>query len=177
MKKVRVERPFPFVEVGKELNIKIDNCLTYIYGDNLFCQNQEQVEELVKDGWVSWVEEEEQYPCDECGELRTKSEGGTTFTICDKCWEKHVTKVLVKNDKSLTLEEKFQDLLVDTLPWSKAKELSKIAHTHYLTHPQEIGCVSKEKVIEIFKNATKNYSGESLEFTISHIRKSLEDKL
>lgn len=26
------------------------------------------------------------YPCMECGDLRTKAEGGTTFTVCDKCW-------------------------------------------------------------------------------------------
>jgi hypothetical protein len=29
------------------------------------------------------------YPCDECGTMRTKAEGGTTFTVCDACWEKH----------------------------------------------------------------------------------------
>jgi hypothetical protein len=27
------------------------------------------------------------YPCDECGKLRTKAEGGTTFTVCDACWD------------------------------------------------------------------------------------------
>lgn len=27
------------------------------------------------------------YPCQECGELRTEAQGGTTFTVCDKCWE------------------------------------------------------------------------------------------
>ena len=29
------------------------------------------------------------YPCDDCGKMRTKSEGGTTFTVCDECWEKN----------------------------------------------------------------------------------------
>jgi hypothetical protein len=29
------------------------------------------------------------YPCEDCGKMRTKDEGGTTFTICDECWEKH----------------------------------------------------------------------------------------
>ena len=28
------------------------------------------------------------YPCAECGVMRTKAEGGTTFTLCDACWEK-----------------------------------------------------------------------------------------
>jgi len=29
------------------------------------------------------------YPCDDCGKLRSKNEGGTTFTACDECWNKH----------------------------------------------------------------------------------------
>jgi hypothetical protein len=29
------------------------------------------------------------YPCDDCGTMRTKAEGGTTFTVCDACWQKH----------------------------------------------------------------------------------------
>ena len=28
------------------------------------------------------------YPCEDCGALRTKAEGGTTFTVCDDCWDK-----------------------------------------------------------------------------------------
>jgi hypothetical protein len=31
--------------------------------------------------------EEPLYPCDKCGTLRTKSQGGTVFTVCDTCWE------------------------------------------------------------------------------------------
>jgi len=32
---------------------------------------------------------EEVYPCDDCGKLRSKNQGGTTFTVCDECWDKH----------------------------------------------------------------------------------------
>lgn len=28
------------------------------------------------------------YPCDDCGKLRTKAQGGTVFTVCDDCWDK-----------------------------------------------------------------------------------------
>jgi hypothetical protein len=31
---------------------------------------------------------EPKYPCEMCGKLRTKDEGGTTFTVCDECWDK-----------------------------------------------------------------------------------------
>jgi hypothetical protein len=34
-------------------------------------------------------EAEPTYPCADCGKLRTKAEGGTTFTVCDECWDKH----------------------------------------------------------------------------------------
>ena len=32
------------------------------------------------------------YPCTDCGVLRSKNEGGTTFTVCDKCWDKNYLK-------------------------------------------------------------------------------------
>ena len=35
------------------------------------------------------------YPCAECGALRTKDEGGTTFTVCDACWDKSHHSVAV----------------------------------------------------------------------------------
>lgn len=28
------------------------------------------------------------YPCAVCGKPRTREEGGTVFTVCDKCWDK-----------------------------------------------------------------------------------------
>ena len=27
------------------------------------------------------------YPCEKCGKVRTKAESGTTFTVCDACWD------------------------------------------------------------------------------------------
>ena len=32
------------------------------------------------------------YPCDMCGKLRSKDEGGTVFTVCDECWDKSYPK-------------------------------------------------------------------------------------
>jgi hypothetical protein len=32
------------------------------------------------------------YSCQDCGVLRSKNEGGTTFTVCDECWDKHFKK-------------------------------------------------------------------------------------
>ncbi len=32
------------------------------------------------------------YPCNDCGKLRSKAEGGTTLTFCDECWDKRYKK-------------------------------------------------------------------------------------
>jgi len=32
--------------------------------------------------------DEKLYPCANCGRMRTADEGGTTFTVCDKCWKR-----------------------------------------------------------------------------------------
>jgi len=53
MKKVRVLKEMPFTKVGKEMEVIDDSvewCNHYYHGDNL---NQ-----LFKDGWLEWVEEE-----------------------------------------------------------------------------------------------------------------------
>ena len=44
--------------------------------------NWEQIEPQLR------KEREETYPCAVCGLPRTKAEGGTTFTVCDVCWDK-----------------------------------------------------------------------------------------
>ena len=33
------------------------------------------------------------YPCEKCGRLRTKAEGGTTFAVCDECWHPGVDEI------------------------------------------------------------------------------------
>lgn len=38
---------------------------------------------------VDRVIDEQFYSCADCGTLRTKAEGGTVFTVCDGCWERH----------------------------------------------------------------------------------------
>ena len=35
------------------------------------------------------IEQQRIYPCDDCGKLRSKSEGGEVFTVCDECWDRH----------------------------------------------------------------------------------------
>ena len=47
---------------------------------------------------------EETYPCMRCGKLRTKEEGGTTFTVCDECWDnKQETEEKMKKQDKIDL--------------------------------------------------------------------------
>lgn len=32
------------------------------------------------------------YQCQKCGTMRSEAEGGTVFTVCDDCWDKHFKK-------------------------------------------------------------------------------------
>ena len=41
-------------------------------------------------------DDDQMHPCADCGVMRSKDEGGTTFTVCDGCWDKHY-----KEDKGL----------------------------------------------------------------------------
>lgn len=38
------------------------------------------------------------YPCADCGVMRSKAEGGTTFTVCDDCWDKGMHFNRIKPD-------------------------------------------------------------------------------
>lgn len=33
------------------------------------------------------IDRDKKYPCERCGALRTKAQGGTVFTVCDACWD------------------------------------------------------------------------------------------
>ena len=47
------------------------------------------------------------YPCLGCGVMRTKAEGGTTFTVCDDCWDKQYPK----RPKKMTVEDELAKVL------------------------------------------------------------------
>ena len=38
------------------------------------------------------VDDERIYPCNDCGLLRSKNEGGTVLTVWEDCWDKHFKK-------------------------------------------------------------------------------------
>lgn len=52
-------------------------------------------------------EEPRIYPCDECGVMRTKSEGGMVFTVCDACWDRRYQ--LQRQDRDARMSEPLKE--------------------------------------------------------------------
>ncbi len=88
----------------------------------------ERVELIAKRGDLAGGERPEPeaaYPCDKCRKLRTEAEGGTTFTVCDACWDtEHPRSEVAVPDKPTARgfeEAKMRALeeptLLDALAW------------------------------------------------------------
>ena len=79
-------------EVGNDLAECLQRALVDIEGWGCKTKREREVlekwKELVEGGEGQGAEapESQLYPCAKCGAMRSKGEGGTTFTVCDKCW-------------------------------------------------------------------------------------------
>jgi ssDNA-binding Zn-finger/Zn-ribbon topoisomerase 1 len=60
---------------------------------------------------------EPNYPCADCGAPRTEAQGGTVFTVCDTCWDKHWKKEPAPE------------------PSADAGELAQQLHEHFADEP------------------------------------------
>ena len=54
------------------------------------------------------------------------------------------------------------------------KDLAMIAKEYFQQHPEEIGCVAKEKVLEVFGKVYDYELGKDGEYVVSKIRKALK---
>ena len=94
--------------------------------------NTEYLEEMLQheDNFVIELESEELYPCahEGCEVMRTKAEGGTTFTVCDEHWD-----VLYANENDL---EGLVGRYVDTKNMGAMKTILK-AEGYEVTEKQE----------------------------------------
>ena len=73
------------IEGGNKCYVQCDHCKEYYAPLEM-----EQSLSVNKD---VEVDEERIYPCLKCSKLRTKAEGGTTFSVCEDCWDKEQPKV------------------------------------------------------------------------------------
>jgi hypothetical protein len=72
------------IEAALELHLRRDS-----HGYCVECKNPTHWECDTVKVLLGGNDAEPLYPCEKCGVLRTKAEGGTTFTVCDKCWDEH----------------------------------------------------------------------------------------
>jgi hypothetical protein len=89
--------------------------------------------------------EEEKYPCKDCGILRTKDEGGTTFTVCDDCWDKKYKKHFVKE-----IEPTIEKLAEDFCNTEKESELDRILRECHTCTDGGVE-VTKKRIISLAK--------------------------
>lgn len=110
----------------------------------------------------AWKAIQDNYPCQDCGAPRTKVEGGTMFTVCDKCWEKRYPPEEEAKSDNVPLvigrywptESDSELALLWTNPWSGKEE--KIATFWWPTHPPEATAQVEKWFEEIATRLSRN---------------------
>lgn len=102
--------------------------------------------------WKPELEAEQQYPCAKCGKLRTKAQGGTTFTVCDECWDKKPERRLEALDEdkvASTLWERYAKThKMNDVSWERIKiDNPAIAWTFKMDAAAIVARFGKEKGI------------------------------
>ena len=88
------------------MKYKWDNSGCFPVLEDRIVNLEKRIEALEGKKEVKAEVKEELYPCSDCGKLRTKAEGGTTFTVCEACWDKHYIKLLEeKQVKELAIKK------------------------------------------------------------------------
>jgi len=99
-----------------------------------YCKDEDKDREL----------EEKKYPCVDCGKLRTAGEGGTTFTVCDECWDKSHKK------PTSNVDEKLRDILSECgLDAPDEEEIQKAMELIEALY-KPLGKEELEKIIETY---------------------------
>lgn len=77
-------------------------------------------------GKIAKPVEEKKYPCAECGKLRTKDEGGNTFTVCDECWKKKYPTQEKIELEELPIMQSFEEICGQTVYSHQLKLVLKV---------------------------------------------------
>ena len=64
------------------------------------------------------------YPCNKCGKLRFKDEGGTTFSICDECWEKQYGE---KKGETPASDDALEALIISAMTMNGEYKIENVA--------------------------------------------------
>jgi len=134
------------------LTIYSDGDMYIYYGDDLRYEIDKNPtkKDSIKNYYILELlydsEQEKQYPCRECGVLRTKAEGGTVFTVCDECWGKLHNTPEIPNS-----------VLKDYLPPEKPKEIELLPRLQII-YDNEIKAIlfnNREQIIELTEAVNK----------------------
>ncbi len=68
------------------------------------------------------------YTCNRCDALRTKAEGGATFTVCDECWEKHYRQRSPPMNKHERAVRQVRWLARSHIPWLDDQDCEDLRH-------------------------------------------------
>lgn len=96
IKELGYRKPLDSAELEKEINELIKKAiLDYNQDPNPECafgcyvpSVTKQIIALILPKDKPPSNEDRIYSCDKCEKMRSKDEGGTTFTLCDECWSK-----------------------------------------------------------------------------------------
>jgi hypothetical protein len=88
------------------------------------------------------------YACVKCGKMRTKTEGGTTFSVCDECWDKnHPKQPQTPSELAINIAEIVTEWLwmcSDHDGRMRAKEIATLIEPHLTAMQQQIAKLTAE---------------------------------
>ncbi len=95
------------------------------------------------------------YPCADCGIMRSEAEGGTIFTVCDKCWDKAYRPATIPERNSLRATN---EKLVAERDEALAHAALETQHHHHLRAERDS---LRLRVEELEKEVERAQQGEA----------------
>ena len=105
--------------------------------------------------------EEKKYPCVDCGKLRTAGEGGTTFTVCDECWDKSHKKPTSDVNKDRELRDILSECGLDAPDEDEIQKAMGLIKALYKPLLEEL---------EYLVNGIKRYSNDPYQEELPEIK-------
>jgi len=134
-------------ELSKEREEEIDNLMKeHSKEETTLVTSAEQLDEIMDEIFEQplsvnkdiEVGEEKTYPCIKCNKLRTKAEGGTTFSVCDDCWNKPKVEVDSWDEANIRYEEYIKNCKIKKDPFFTDDYIGWLRINYTLTKKQQL---------------------------------------
>lgn len=90
------------------------------------------------------------YPCEDCGKVRSRAEGGTTFTVCDDCWDKRQSEPPIADGVGVGIANLFMG--------HEAETAGKVLARAYLSLKAERDALRAENAAKYEEIASERHS-------------------